>query len=155
MQRQIRRKDRVLEPAQTRELLNNGEFGVLATCGGDDQPYGVPVNYVVLEGVIYIHCAVTGRKLEIIRENSRVSFTVVGVTQLLPDQFSTRYESVIVVGRAAMVADAGLRRRALQALVAKYAADHAAAGEDYIDSLFDKVGVIRLSLDHVTGKARR
>jgi len=155
MQRELRRKDRALESAQTRELLESGEYGVLATCGAHGQPYGVPVNYAVMDDAIYIHSAVAGHKLENIRANPRVSFSVVGRTELLPEEFGTRYESVVATGHAQIVQDPVLRRAALRALVAKYAAEHVKAGEAYIDALFDKVSVIRVSLDRITGKARR
>ena len=155
MEREVRRKDRLIAAAQAHDLLENGEYGVLATCGGDRQPYGVPVNYVVIDGAVYIHCAVTGHKLENIRENPKVSFTVVGRTQVLPEKFATRYESAIVFGRASIVEDPANKRAALQALVAKYAAAHKAAGDDYIESLIDKTHVIRIAAERVTGKARR
>lgn len=154
MKRDVRRKDRLLEPEKTRVVLDSGEYGVLATCGGDHQPYGVPLNYVVIGGAIYIHCAVAGHKLENIRENPKVSFTVVGKTQVLPEKFSTRYESVVVFGTASIVDDPENTRSALKALVAKYAATHKAAGDDYIETLIDKTRVIRVEIDHVTGKAR-
>lgn len=154
MEREVRRKDRLLETTQTRELLESVEYGVLAACGSDRQPYGVPVNYVLVGDAIYIHCAVAGHKLEAISENPKVSFTVVGKTQVLPEKFSTRYESAVVFGTASIVDDPENTRAALRALVAKYAAAHTAAGDDYIETLIDKTRVIRVEIDHVTGKAR-
>jgi len=41
--------------------------------------------------------------------NHGVSFCVVGETQLLPEKFFTRYESVVVSGNAAIVADDTLK----------------------------------------------
>ncbi|MFH1981029.1 MAG: pyridoxamine 5'-phosphate oxidase family protein [Pseudomonadota bacterium] len=155
MQRDIRRKDRVLETPLAQALLENGEYGVLSTCGGDGQPYGVPVNYAVMGTDIVIHCATAGHKVENIAENPKVSFTVVGKTELLPEKFATRYESVIAFGRASFIDDPNLKRDGLRALVAKYAADHIKAGDDYIETLIDKTRVIRVAVDRITGKARR
>jgi len=155
MQRIIRRKDRLLDASAARALLEQGEYGVLSTCGGDGQPYGVPVNYALVDGDIVIHCATAGHKLENIAENPKVGFAVVGKTEVLPEKFATNYESVIVFGSAAIVDDPDLKRTALRALVAKYAAAHAAAGDAYIENLLEKTRVIRVSVDQVTGKARR
>ena len=155
MQRGIRRKDRLLDAPAARALLEEGEYGVLSTCGSDGQPYGVPVNYVLMDGDIVIHSATTGHKLENIAENPKVSFTVVGKTELLPEKFATCYESVIVFGTAAIVDAPDLKRTALRALVAKYAAEHATAGDAYIEKLLEKTRVIRVSVDSITGKARR
>ena len=42
----------------------------------DGRPYVVPLNYAYVEGKIYFHCALTGTKLDYIRANPRVCFTV-------------------------------------------------------------------------------
>src|SRR5689334_11917769 len=101
MHHELRRKDRGLDEPEARELLERGEYGVLSSCGPDGQPYGIPLSYCVIGDAIYFHCALEGHKLENIVADSRVSFCVVGTTEVLPDKFSTRYESVIVSGRAA------------------------------------------------------
>ena len=43
--REMRRKDRQLDSADTLEILKNGEYGVLATVTEDGSPYGVPMSY--------------------------------------------------------------------------------------------------------------
>lgn len=57
-----------------------------------------PVNYVKEGDSIYFHCAPEGYKLECLRENPKVSFTVVGATQIVPGKFTTGYESTIAFG---------------------------------------------------------
>jgi uncharacterized protein len=94
----MRRSDRELSLSEAREILKNGEYGILSTTSTDGQPYGVPLNYCYLRDSIYFHCALEGHKLENIRENNRVSFCVVGNTELLPETFSSKYESAIVFG---------------------------------------------------------
>ncbi len=91
MYKEIRRKDRATDNEAALALLNDGEYGVLSTVDQDNQPYGTPVNYAVVDNSIFIHSATEGCKLENIRSNSNVSFCVVGKTELLPEQFSTRY----------------------------------------------------------------
>ncbi len=68
---------------------------------------------------IYFHCAVAGHKLENIAANSRVSFCVVGKTEVLSDQFATHYQSVIVFGQAEEVFDEE-KHLALEGVLAKY-----------------------------------
>ncbi len=41
--REMRRKDRKLDSADTLEILKNGEYGVLATVTEDGSPYDVPI----------------------------------------------------------------------------------------------------------------
>ena len=47
------------------------------------------------------------------------------------------------------------KKNALRALVVKYAPDHIAAGDAYIDKLMDQTAVVRISIDRLTGKARK
>lgn len=155
MKKPIRREDRRLDDAAAMALLMRGEYGILSTSDKNNRPYGIPVNYVVMDNSIFFHCATEGQKLENITTNQGVSFCVVGKTELLPEKFSTRYESVVVSGNADLVDDQVLKKNALDALVSKYAPDHMAAGEAYIDKLMDKTAVVRVSIDHLAGKARK
>ena len=155
MKRPLRREDRRLDDTAAMALLKRGEYGILSTSDEHNRPYGIPVNYVVMEDHIFFHCATEGQKLENITANRDVSFCVVGHTELIPDKFSTRYESVVVSGNADIVNDAALKNKALEALVEKYAPEHIAAGKAYIEKLKAKTAVVRISIDHLAGKARR
>ena len=94
----MRRIERQMNDMEALELLNKGEYGILSTCGEDNHPYGVPLSYVVIDKNIYIHGAGVGTKLDNISVNDKVSFTVVGKTKVLQEQFSTEYESAIAFG---------------------------------------------------------
>ncbi len=154
MFRHIRRKDRALDRDDAMELLSRAEWGVLSTSGSDGWPYGVPVNHVVVDGSLYLHCARRGHKLDNITANDRVSYCVVTTAEVLGAQLSTRFECAIVFGRAAMVDDLVDKRRALNAMVERLAPQR--AGED-VESIagFEHTTVIRIVPEHVTGKANR
>ncbi len=141
MKKLLRREDRRLDDAAAMALLKRGEYGILSTSDKHNRPYGIPVNYVVMEETIFFHCATEGQKLENITANKEVSFCVVGKTELIPEKFSTRYESVVVSGNANLIDDQAQKINALGALVAKYAPDHITAGETYIEKLMDKTEV--------------
>jgi hypothetical protein len=136
------------------QLLNSGEYGILSTCGPEGEPYGLPINYCVTNGAIYFHCATAGHKLENIAAESRVSFCVVGQTEVLPDQFATRYESVIVSGQASEVF-ADEKRLALEGMLAKYSAGFQEAGLRYIAAHGGHTRVFKVGADTISGKARR
>ena len=155
MKKPLRREDRRLDDTAAMALLKRGEYGILSTSDKNNRPYGIPVNYVVMEECIFFHCVPEGQKLENITANNGVSFCVVGETDLIPGKFSTRYESVVVSGNAAVVSDSVLKKSVLRALIAKYAPDHMATGKTYIDKLMDKTAVVRVSIDHLVGKARK
>lgn len=154
MDHPMRRAERAVSANEARQLLEQGEYGILSTCGPDGQPYGLPLNYCVLNNAIYFHCAMAGRKLMNLAAESRVSFCVVGRTEVLPESFSTRYESVIVFGRAAEVLG-DEKQQALEGLLEKYSAPFLAEGRTYITAKREKTKVIRISIDAISGKARR
>ncbi len=151
---EVRRQDRLLDEARARELLRGGEYGFLAMASAEGG-YGIPVNYVAEGDTIYIHCAPEGRKLRVIEGEPRVSFCVVGVTRPVPEKFTTAYESVVVSGRARVVASDGERRHALELLVEKYSSEHAAVGAKYIDKSFHRTAVIAIDAERFSGKTKR
>src|SRR4030042_3630275 len=92
MQRKIRRGDQAVSESKAREILLKGEYGILSTTSQDGQPYGVPLSYCCSEDVIYFHSAPEGHKLDNLGTNNKVSFCVVGKTEVLPAKLGTKYE---------------------------------------------------------------
>jgi nitroimidazol reductase NimA-like FMN-containing flavoprotein (pyridoxamine 5'-phosphate oxidase superfamily) len=154
VRRELRRKDREMTEPEARGLLERGEYGVLSTRCPDGAPYGIPLNYCVIDGAIYFHCAVAGRKLENLAADGRVSFCVVGNTEVLPDRFATRYESAILSGTAIEVFDEN-KQRALEGLLAKYSGAYRLEGLNYIRAKGERSRVFRIDIDSIRGKARR
>lgn len=153
MNEPMRRHDRQMTEAEALALLEKGEYGVLSTLGEDGWPYSVPVNYALLQGKIVFHCAAgVGKKLRNLAFCPRVCFTVVGDTQLLPQKFSTKYESVVAFGTAAPAAD---KPAALLALVKKYSPAYLEPGRAYIAADAEKADVYAIHIEQLTGKARR
>ena len=150
----VRRTDRQITDAEALAILGAGEYGVLSTVSVHGKPYGVPVNYCVIDHDIYFHCAVEGAKLENIEHSPEVSFCVVGATEVLPSKFGTKYESCVIEGRASEAFD-DQKQRALEGLVDKYSQGFEAQGRRYIDGLRDKTRVFKISIVSVSGKARR
>jgi uncharacterized protein len=150
----MRRKDRQITNAEARSILENGEYGILSTASISNEPYGVPVSYCSIDGCIYFHCAIEGTKINNIEANPKVSFCVVGKTEVLPDKFGTRYESCIVQGTATE-AFGEEKRLALEGIVRKYSADFVSEGLEYIEKLTDKSRVFKISIESISGKSRK
>lgn len=154
MQRPLRRKDRQMSEHEALELLKLGEYGVLSTCDSDGHPYGVPLSYYLDDTAIYFHSAPEGHKLDNLAANSRASFCVLGKTEVIPEKFSTRYESVIVFGQVTEV-EGEEKLQGLEGLVNKYCPDHHEKGMQYIARDASKTRVFKLSIASICGKARR
>ena len=150
----MRRKEREIPSVEAIKILETSEYGVLSTVSEDGQPYGVPLSYVYKDDAIYFHCAVAGQKLDNIANNSKVSFCVIGGTKVLPDKFSTEYESAVVFGTAGEVHGAE-KNSALVWLLEKYCKDFMEEGLKYIESKDSATKVVKITISHISGKARR
>jgi cytidylate kinase len=154
----LRRKDRMLEDEKGMALLERGEYGMLALCGDGEAgawPYAVPLSYILMDGVVYFHCAKEGRKTDMLARNNRVCFTVVSDTQPVYSKgFSTYYESVMVFGHVSPVEDEEEKYRALFRLAEKYLPDHMDKADGDIRHSFSRTAVFRISLERVTAKGK-
>ena len=151
--KELRRKDRAITEEEAIALLNKAEYGVLSTVTENGEPYGVPLNFCVIDHCIYFHCAVEGRKIDNIKQNKSVSFCAVGNTEILPDKFGTKYESVIVSGEVEEVFDMN-KQLALEGLLHKYSLEFIDKGIKYIEGLKEKTRVFKITINKLTGKAR-
>ena len=151
---ELRRKDRAIPESEAKTLLNKAEYGILSTVSDDGQPYGVPLNYCIVENCIYFHCAIEGSLIENIKNNRSVSFCIVGHTEILPDKFGMRYESTIVSGNIEEVFDAQ-KQTGLEGFLAKYSSDFIEQGREYIEKLRERTRVFKMTICNISGKARR
>ncbi|MDP4209552.1 MAG: pyridoxamine 5'-phosphate oxidase family protein [Bacteroidota bacterium] len=154
MNNTIRRQDRKISDSEAIAILQKGEFGILSMCTPDNEGYGIPLNFALQGNAIYFHCAIEGSKLEYLRNNNKVSFCVVGKTEVLPSKFGTIYESAIASGTASVV-DGNEKYDALMHIIQKYSGNYIEEGKGYIQKFYDKVNVIKLSIESITAKARK
>lgn len=150
---EMRRKKQALSPAACDAILQAGTSGVLALSGADGQPYAVPLSYVYHEGKIYFHCAKAGHKLDLLDQNPKVSFCVIGQDQVVPEQYTTYYRSVILFGTVRRLTAGEEKRAAILALARRYSPDEPAEKVDAeIARYWDALCMLELTPDHITGK---
>ena len=149
----MRRIERQMNELESFELLKKCKYGVLSTCGEDNQPYGIPLSYVVIDKSIYFHCAGVGTKLDNISVNDKVSFTVVGKIEVLQEKFTTQYESVIVFGQAVMIKEED-KYEPLMEFIKKYSPEFIEEGQLYIDKAKGITTLIKIEIHSFSGKHR-
>ncbi|MBQ1953532.1 MAG: pyridoxamine 5'-phosphate oxidase family protein, partial [Alistipes sp.] len=103
----------------------------------------------------YLHCALEGRKLRAIDNDARVSFCVVGRKRIVPEEFTTEFESVIAAGCARLVVQDEERRRALRLIVEKYSPTHLEEGLKAIERSAHRTGVVAIEVESLSGKCKR
>ena len=149
--RAMRRWGQELPKEEAWALLEQGTSGVLALLGDEDYPYAVPLSYVVYQGKIYFHCARTGHKIDAIARHEKASFCVIAKDQILPEKFTTLFQSVIVFGRARVLTQPEEIRPILTALGEKYSPGAPGLSEE-VDGSLHRVALIELTPERVTGK---
>ena len=151
--REMRRKDRSIGTEDCREILKRGEYGILSTSDEYNNPHGTPLSYVFDGDSIWFHSAIEGHTRSNIEANPRASFLVIGRTEVLPEKFSTIYESVILKGRVEICSGTD-KKKGLMLLTEKYCPEMMVRGSQYADEASERVTVYRFAIENMTGKAR-
>jgi len=132
-------------------LLESAARGILAVHGENGYPYAIPINYIYRGGRIWFHCAKEGHKLDAIRKDDKVCFTVLSEPTKNPSEWWNNILSVVVFGRIREVTDKAETEAILRALGEKYYPE----GYD-IEHDMQKNGpralVLELCIEYITGK---
>lgn len=153
MFREVRRnKKQILSKDLCEEILNEGKSGVLNLLGDNGYPYGVPMSYVFADNKLLFHCMPGGHKMDSMNKHEKVSFTVVETDQIVPEEFTTFFRSVIVFGKAREIVDLEEKRQVLMAFVEKYSADFKEKGAEEAEAKKKPVGIFVVDIDHISGK---
>lgn len=157
MQGMTKRELQVTDPGQIRAILDTAKVLHLGLCV-DNEPYVVPMNYgYIMEGetlVLYLHSAVQGKKLDMIRANPRVFFELdcdrMPFEGEKPCQYGLVYSSIMGRGTACIVEDVEEKIRAMTMLMKTQ------TGKDFSfnDRLVSIVSVIRIDVTEYTAKHR-
>lgn len=150
----MRLANRQLPHEQAVEILKNASYGVLSMVDETGAPYGVPINYYYepQDNALYFHCALKGRKLDCIKANPRVSFAVVGAETLVPEQFTTYYESVILSGTASLIEGAEEKKQHITRLCEVLTPGPTDLRDAEIEKSLPALHILKLQIEEITGK---
>lgn len=152
MFRNMRRSKQILSQADSIAILEKATSGVLAVAGDDDYPYAVPLSFVYADGKIFFHCAKSGHKLDAIARNNKVSFCIIDEDQIVPEEYTTYFRSVIAFGKARILEEEGEKRRAIGKLAAKYSPNQEEGRLKEIDDQISHMCMVEITVDHLSGK---
>lgn len=138
-------------------ILQAGKYGVLSMSTPDGEPYGVPLNYfyVPQENAIFFHCFLKGRKLDMLKENNRVSFAVIAYEEIVQERYVTHYDSVIVTGTATLITEPEEKSKRLVQLCQVLAPTAVERRDEVIRKQLAAVTIVKISIDQITGKRNR
>ena len=157
MEGMTKRELQITEPEQIAHILSTAKVLHLGLAV-DNEPYVVPMSYgcAMEDGnlVLYLHSALRGKKLDMLRANPRVFFSLeTGLTPFegqVPCQYGMAYASVMGRGTARILEDAEEKKKAMSVLMKTQ------TGKDFTfdDRLVSIVAVIRIDVSEYTAKRR-
>ena len=157
MQGMTKRENQITDPAEIRRILDTAKVLRLGIAV-DNVPYIVPMNYgYTLEDgrlTFYLHSAVKGDKLELLRSNPNICFELDGDYRTfegeLPCQYGLSYRAVSGRGRAVIVEDTAEKMEAMSILMKTQ------TGKDFTfnERLVSIVAVIRVDVTDFAAKFR-
>jgi nitroimidazol reductase NimA-like FMN-containing flavoprotein (pyridoxamine 5'-phosphate oxidase superfamily) len=114
MFRTMRRSVQALSHDEMIDLLKTETRGVMSVQGDDGYPYGFPINHYYDEEAnkIYIHGANFGHRVDAVKRDPKVSYCVFGQDYQKEGDWAKYVKSVIVFGKAELIANGNLMRRA-------------------------------------------
>jgi len=152
-----KRECAVTDPEQIRHILDTAKVLHLGL-SVSDEPYVVPMNYgyTMEEGklVLYLHSAVKGKKLDMMRANPKVFFSIdcdrMPFEGRVACQYGLVYSSIMGRGTATIVEDVEEKKQAMSILMKTQ------TGKDFTfeDRLVSIVAVIRIDVTEFTAKHR-
>ncbi len=111
------------------------------------------MNYVYVDGKIYIHSAKVGYKIDCIKRDSKVCFSAILDAQVVPKMVTARFTSVVAFGKASLVEDQDERYMALKAFVDRLCGPGALTeGMAFLEKTMKNTAVIRVDVEELKGK---
>jgi len=151
----MRRNDKkVTDLATIEQILKAGKTCQLAFAA-EPAPYLVTLNYGYHDGALFFHSATEGRKIELIREDREVAFTVALDLGLIKGEtacdWSVRFQSVVGYGKISLLENPAEKRQGLDLFMAHYCD----ADFSYPDKMIRATAVFKLVISEMSVKQSR
>lgn len=153
-----KREHQITDRSEILDILNRSFIVHLGLVDGDE-PYVVPLNfgYTMEEDgtlALYVHGAVKGRKLDLMRKNPKVFLEMECDVQPfegdLPCQYGTAYKSLVGRGRAVILETPEEKMAALT----KFMKTQTGKDFEFNERLVSIVSVVRIDVTEYTAKFR-
>jgi len=152
---EIKSKEKIIE------FLSSESTGRIASMDADGFPQIIPMNFVFINDVIYMHSHIRGEKLENIKRNDKVGFEVDRNLEFLPSYFfdptdaslaDTLYISVVMKGICQIIENNEEKTLALNALMKKYQPEGGYEPMNPEMEVLNEVSVIKVTPQTMRGK---
>ncbi len=151
----MRRKDREMPEDFAYQVADKCEYAVLSMVDTKGSPYSVPVTIARDNSNIYFHSAKDGYKTECLRNNNNVCMVCVGDTLRSEDKFTTEFESALIRGTAAEVAEDEEKIHALNLICTRHTPANMHNFDKAIEKSLSRTAVWKIQITEITGKRKK
>jgi nitroimidazol reductase NimA-like FMN-containing flavoprotein (pyridoxamine 5'-phosphate oxidase superfamily) len=153
MFRPIRKKKNEISVDKAKALLHSSRRGVLAVNGDDGYPYAIPINYLYDEEneKIIFHGAKAGHKVDALKKNDKICFTVFGNETVKEEAWAPFLQSAVVFGRCHLVESQEDAIALVKKFAAKYYPNMDMVNEEAALS-GRAVQMFEIEIEHLSGK---
>ena len=148
----MRRQDLVLDRDASLAVIDQNHFAVFCLNDPEQRPYGVPLDYVRKENVLYFHGAKEGRKVSCMKVHPWACAVIIGENEIIPEKFGRQYQSVIVEGSVEFIDDPEMKRQVMSWVVQKKSPDYIEKGQKIIEKMLDRVLIYKMNMEVISGK---
>ena len=150
--REMRLIKQQLTDQEIKDILIRNTCGTLALLGDEGYPYCVPLSYVYDDNKFYFHSAKTGHKIEAIKNYEKASFAIIDKYELVPEEYTAYFRSVIAFGKVKLLEDPQEIRFALDLLGKKVRPGFEKERLNEVNISLPKVSIIEFTIEHKSGK---
>jgi hypothetical protein len=142
----------ITDTAVIEEILSGSEICRIAMID-DGKPYLLPFNYGYKDNCIYIHSAVSGKKLDVLQKNNSVCFEVEQFEGIFKHEkackWTTTYRSVIGYGTVEIMTDFDQKINGLEIIMSQ----HGDPGVHTFEARqINAMVILKLCITSITGK---
>ena len=151
----MRRKEKEITEKSAIEAVIRKALVCRVGLSDNGMPYIVPVCFGYQDDTIYVHGALEGKKVDILKKNSNVCFEIDIDPEIVKGktacEWSIKYQSVIGFGKASFVDDPDQKQKALNVIMYQYSD----GSFQFPESTIHKTAVIKIEITSMTGKQSR
>lgn len=147
----MRKESRQMSADWALEVLDRAPYITVSMTGEDGMPYAVPLSLARTdEQTFYFHCAMEGKKMDILLKNPRVCLSA--VTKCKPTvgpkdgSFTLEFKSAIAFGKAEVVEDEHEKIAAIRAICERFLPQHMSAFDASIERSLGRTAVVKITL---------
>lgn len=148
----MRRKERRIEDKNIINQILTESNTCRIALHDKEFPYIVPMNYGYSNNCLYMHCAATGKKIDLIKRDNKVCFEIDYHPEVIKKevscQWTTKYRSIIGYGTIEIVTDRDRKIEGLDIIMRH----HGKEDNSYNSKAVDMVTVLKLTISDLDAK---